>query len=275
MTIWMAVDSAGFVGLFDRRQNGAMPERAAQPGELDTFPLDALRFARAMAVARKTLASSEDTKTGRVLVVVDGSRVEAPSSYREAAPRSGVEEALGASAWVVREATPRILASLEPLPAASLEAIARDPSTLDVLDEAEVRAWLARVEGDTGVYRWWCPGDDDDAYVRGESPSDPIRSRELPTELRRALERTRIRVTFGTTRGVSLRRSAGPKRGSKKKTGPMRSREDREWDALVARSRSRPAPLYLRAIAYLAVGGLAFSVVLLFVIAVINALNDL
>ncbi len=275
MTIWMAVDAAGFVGLFDRRQNGAMPERATQPRELDTFPLDALRFARAMAASRKTLESSQEAKTGRVLVVVDGSRVETPGSYREAVPRSGVEEALGSSAWVVREATPRVLASLEPPSAASLEAIANDPSTLDVFDEAEVHAWLARAEGDTGVYRWWCPGDDDDAYVRAESPSDPIRSRELPTELRQALERTRIRATFGTTRGVSLRRSAGPKRGSKKTTGPVRSREDREWDALVARSRSRPAPLYLRAVAYLAVGGLAFSVVLFFVLAVINALNDL
>jgi hypothetical protein len=165
-------------------------------GKLDSFELDALRAARAIALGRRLPVPATPRIGRRVLVVIDPRRA-ADASYRAGVRASTFADALGPdTTLVVREAEPRVLASRTPLDAARWAALAADVTVTHAIDEGDLRAWVD-ADLDSGVFRWTgCGKRGPTRYVRKHVPIDPIRIHELPESTQVALRSTRFALRF-------------------------------------------------------------------------------
>ena len=209
-TTWFAVDADGNIGVFVSGEAGAVPTGAgiaisSAGHDLDTYPLDVLRFARRLSVELPSeLPSGAEAEAGRrAVVVIDRAREEATQTYRDHGGIGPFERALGDALWVVREAEPRIVATRDPLDAAGASALRADASAIGWVEDRELYDWLD--DGDTGVFAW--SNQDYEAagsYVRSAAPSDPIRLDELPPDTRDAIARARLPTSFAGSDELQL-----------------------------------------------------------------------
>ena len=219
-TTWFAVDADGNIGVFDSGEAGAVPTLAALgvnpgAGRIDVFPLDALRAAHVLARGQDEILDAgldESVLEGeRVVAVIDRAKLADSDTYRSAAKLGPFESALGDGLWILREESPRIVASRAPIDAAAHRALLSDASVVASLADGNIHEWLL-TKKDTGVFVW--ANEDYEAaglYVRSHETSAPLALDTLPSPLRNDVARLRFgHERFASATSIQLADHVAP-----------------------------------------------------------------
>lgn len=209
-TTWFAVDADGRVAAFETGEPGALPIRAAagpEGGHFDDWPLDRVLVARALGEGTfpdRTGDAPPPAYPQEVVLVLAPDPDGEPSTYRDAAGGSySVHGRLGDGWLVVRDASPRVVASTRAVDPKRLAKLAHDAGVARVILADEITRW--REDGGGALFRFSCSSyDDPGAYVRDAAPSDPLDVASLPSELRDAISALRLDVSFARTPSLHL-----------------------------------------------------------------------
>ena len=208
---WLAVDSEGFVGIFDAGEHGVIPERAtrwttAADARRD-WPLTLARVARALAGHTDALAGPSTRRfalgTERALVVL----AEAPKSagYRSSARYAELEDVLDQArqVHVVREAAPRVIATRLPIASELADRLASEPRVARWLLEDDLLGVVDELDGSC-VFRWTAQPEAPRRYRRLGHPSDSLRASDLEPPQRARVERVRLPMRFDAVDSLDL-----------------------------------------------------------------------
>jgi len=143
--------------------------------------------------------------------VIDRAKLADSDTYRAAAKLGAFESALGDALWVLREESPRIVASRAPIDAAAHRALRSDASVVASLAGGSIHEWLL-TKKDTGVFLW--ANEDYEAagaYVRTGETSAPLALEALPSSLRSDISQLRFtHERFATATSIQLADHVAP-----------------------------------------------------------------
>ncbi len=229
---WFAVDADGNIARFDTGENGAVPNAAAPGGgnfeiDFDALLLDALLVGIALRDRHREPRSVEEssdpvpvppmpgqTQPERVVIVaVAPSFVETDASYRQAPRHTTRAEATfrDGELVVVKDADPRIVVSLDPVPPSRVAAL-RAFTDAAVFVVSDLYYVLREGDGgetpDRGIFEYGHEHGVDvkgsGTYGRSVAPRTPVTLDDVHPSIREKLASLRLPLRFTESPVVEL-----------------------------------------------------------------------